>query len=63
MKPFARSPRAGASELTFGPSPKAVAAMQEAASDAWMYGDPKSHELRAALAAKHSVQPSRLSSS
>ena len=57
-KPFAV--RLGANELTFGPSPKAVAAMQEAASDAWMYGDPKSHELRAALAAKHSVQPSNI---
>ena len=47
-KPFAV--RLGANELTFGPSPKATAAMAEAASSVWMYGDPKSHELRLALA-------------
>ena len=50
-KPFAV--RLGANELTFGPSPKAAAAMAEAASSAWKYGDPKSHELRLALAAHH----------
>ena len=49
--------RLGANELNCGPSPKAVAAMQSAAADSWMYGDPKSHELRAALAAHHGVQP------
>jgi len=49
--------RLGANELTLGPSPKAVAAMQAAASGAWMYGDPKSHHLRNAIAAHHGVQP------
>ena len=34
--------RLGANELTFGPSEKAVRAMAEASSSAWMYGDPKS---------------------
>ena len=43
--------RLGANESTFGPSPLAVSAMQEAVADCWMYGDPKSHDLRTALAA------------
>ncbi len=47
--------RIGANENVFGPSPKAIAAMQAAAPDAWMYGDPESHDLRAALAAHHGV--------
>lgn len=49
--------RLGANESAFGPSPKAIAAMQEAAGEAWMYGDPESHDLRAALAAHHGVAP------
>lgn len=47
--------RLGANENTFGPSPKAIAAMQAATADIWMYGDPESHDLRAALAAYHKV--------
>lgn len=43
--------RLGANESTFGPSPEAVAVMREAAADAWMYADPESHDLRAAIAA------------
>jgi histidinol-phosphate aminotransferase len=42
--------RIGANESVFGPSPKAVAAMQAAASESWMYGDPENHDLKAALA-------------
>lgn len=57
-KPF--SVRLGANELTFGPSPKAVAAMSEAASSVWKYGDPKSHELRLALAAHHGIEPNNI---
>lgn len=49
--------RLGANESLFGPSPRAVAAMAEAAAGAWMYGDPESHDLRAALAAVHGVSP------
>ena len=49
--------RLGANEMTIGPSPKAIAAMQTAAADAWMYGDPKSHALRMALAEHHKVDP------
>lgn len=47
--------RLGANENGFGPSPRAIAAMAEAARDIWMYGDPESHDLRAALAAHHGV--------
>ncbi len=42
--------RLGANENGFGPSPRAIAALQEAAHDAWMYGEPESYELRNALA-------------
>ncbi len=52
--PFAA--RIGANESVFGPSPKAILAMQEAAGDLWQYGDPESYELRQALAAKHGVR-------
>jgi len=34
--------------------------MQEAASSVWKYGDPKSHELRLALAAHHCIMPSNI---
>jgi len=47
--------RLGANESVFGPSPNAVAAMAQAAQDAWMYGDPEVFELREALAAHHRV--------
>ncbi|HHS89658.1 MAG TPA: pyridoxal phosphate-dependent aminotransferase [Rhodobacteraceae bacterium] len=49
--------RIGANENVFGPSPKAIAAMQSAASEVWMYGDPENHDLRLALAAHHGVDP------
>jgi histidinol-phosphate aminotransferase len=42
--------RLGANESVFGPSPKALEAMREAAGGAWMYGDPESYDLRHALA-------------
>ncbi|MFK7940576.1 MAG: pyridoxal phosphate-dependent aminotransferase [Roseovarius sp.] len=47
--------RLGANENTFGPSPRAIAAMRDAAADIWMYGDPTSHDLRSALAARHGI--------
>ncbi|WP_420396899.1 pyridoxal phosphate-dependent aminotransferase [Nioella sp.] len=47
--------RLGANESVFGPSPKAKAAIAEAVKEAWMYGDPESYDLRAALAAHHGV--------
>ncbi len=49
--------RLGANESVFGPSPKAVAAMAEAAAGVWRYGDPEAFELRAAIAAHHGVRP------
>lgn len=42
--------RLGANENGFGPSPRALAAMQEALAGIWQYGDPASHALRQALA-------------
>ena len=51
------SVRLGANELTFGPSPRAVDAMAAAAATVWKYGDPKSHELRHALADALNIQP------
>lgn len=47
--------RLGANENVFGPSPKAVEAMQKAASEIWMYADPEAHGLRSALADHYSV--------
>lgn len=52
--------RLGANENGFGPSPRAVAAMQAAAPEAWKYGDPTSHDLRAALAAQLGCTPDHL---
>jgi histidinol-phosphate aminotransferase len=52
--------RLGANESLFGPSPKAVAAMQAAAQGAWMYGDPENHDLKQALAAHHGVTPAHI---
>jgi len=47
--------RLGANESLFGPSPKALEAMQAELAHIWKYGDPNSHDLRAALAAHHRV--------
>ncbi len=34
--------------------------MTAAAGEAWMYGDPEMHDLRAAIAAHHGVQPANV---
>ncbi len=47
--------RLGANESAFGPSPKAIVAMRDAAAGNWMYSDPENHELRAAIARTHGV--------
>ena len=47
--------RVGANESVFGPSPKAVAAMTQAASGCWQYADPENHDLKQALADHHGV--------
>jgi len=52
--------RLGANESVFGPSPKAIEAMQKAARDTWMYGDPENHDLRHALAAHERVGPENI---
>ncbi len=52
--------RLGANESLFGPSPKALAAMAQAAADVWMYGDPENHDLKQALAAHHGCRPENI---
>jgi len=47
--------RIGANESGFGPSPKAIEAMNEAAKISWQYGDPDNHDLRSALAEFYGV--------
>lgn len=47
--------RLGANESIFGPSPKAIAAMRDAAAENWKYSDPENFELRSAIAAHHDV--------
>lgn len=47
--------RIGANESVFGPSPKAVKAMEAEAAEIWKYGDSTSHDLRHALADHHGV--------
>jgi histidinol-phosphate aminotransferase len=47
--------RIGANESVFGPSPRAVRAMQDAAVEAWKYCDPENHDLKHALARHHGV--------
>lgn len=57
-KPFRA--RLGANESVFGPSPKAIAAMQAEAAQTWKYGDPTSFDLRNAIADFHGVGPENI---
>jgi len=52
--------RLGANENVFGPSPEAIAALQDGAAAIWQYGDPASHDLRAALAAHLEIAPENI---
>lgn len=52
--------RLGANESAFGVSPKAEAAMREAAADIAWYGDAESWELKRALADAHGVDTDRI---
>lgn len=52
--------RIGANESVFGPSPKAIAAMREAAAECWKYCDPENHDLKVALAAHLGVKPDNI---
>jgi histidinol-phosphate aminotransferase len=45
--------RIGANESSFGPSPRALAAMRQSLASTSYYGDPESFELRTVLAARH----------
>ncbi len=47
--------RLGANENAFGPSPRVLAAIADAAPHIWKYGDPEAHELRHAIAAHHGI--------
>ncbi|MEC3861169.1 pyridoxal phosphate-dependent aminotransferase [Mesobacterium sp. TK19101] len=49
--------RIGANENVFGPSPKAIAAMQQDSAEIWKYGDSTSYDLRHALAAHLGIGP------
>ncbi len=60
LQDFDFKARLGANENVFGPSPKAIEALQKSACDIWMYGDPESHDLRAALADHHNVKPENI---
>lgn len=47
--------RIGANESSFGPSPRVVTRMAEAAAEQWMYCDPDNHDLKAAVALHHGI--------
>jgi histidinol-phosphate aminotransferase len=52
--------RMGANESVFGPSPKVITAIREAAGDVWQYCDPENHDLKQALARHHGVAPENI---
>jgi len=52
--------RLGANENGFGPSPRAIAAMETAAADQWKYADPESHRLKAVIAARLGITPAHI---
>jgi histidinol-phosphate aminotransferase len=52
--------RLGANESLFGPSPKALAAIRDAAAENWKYCDPENHDLKQALAASLGVAPANI---
>lgn len=52
--------RLGANELSFGPSPKALAAMADSLGGIWKYGEPENRDLRQALAALHGIRPEEI---
>ena len=52
--------RVGANESVFGPSPKAIEAMTEAAQDSWKYADPENYDIKLALAEHHGIAPENI---
>ncbi len=49
--------RLGANESVFGPSPFAIAAMQDEAAEIWKYADATNHDLKGALAEQMGCAP------
>lgn len=47
-------------ENPLGPSPQAVAAMQRALADVWLYPDGNGHDLKHAIARHHGVDPAQV---
>jgi histidinol-phosphate aminotransferase len=47
-------------ENPLGPSPLAIAAMQQALADVWLYPDGNGHALKSALAQRHGVAPTQV---
>lgn len=54
------SARIGANESVFGPSPRAVAEMQQAAGEIWKYADPSSRDLKAVIAEDLGITPENI---
>ncbi len=52
--------RLGANESVFGPSPFAVAAMQDAAGQCWQYADATNYDLIQAISARMGVRPDNI---
>ncbi|WP_323771221.1 pyridoxal phosphate-dependent aminotransferase [Antarctobacter sp.] len=52
--------RLGANENVFGPSPFAIAAMQDEAADIWKYADPSHLDLKGALAEQLTCTPQNI---
>lgn len=52
--------RLGANESSFGPSPKAVTAMRDAALENWKYSDPENYDLTSAIATYLGVPASHI---
>ncbi|MGI9520167.1 MAG: pyridoxal phosphate-dependent aminotransferase [Hyphomicrobiaceae bacterium] len=52
--------RIGANESVFGPSPRVIAAIRDAAPENWKYCDPDNHELKCAIAQFHGISTSNV---
>ncbi len=52
--------RLGANENVFGPSPRAIVAMEAAAAQVWQYADLENYDLKLALAEHYGVKTSNI---
>ncbi|ARO15154.1 histidinol-phosphate aminotransferase [Ketogulonicigenium robustum] len=52
--------RIGANENVFGPSPRAIHAMEAASAEVWKYADPENFDLRHAISHHHGVPPENI---